>query len=418
MANYISANTGAAIDAAIAATADIGDPTAITQDSTHRFVSDAQILGWNKAEESASYMGPNNIAPANLNGTVTFIFDDSLLAHYTKALPIFETYNAVATATAITDYIDTLGYLTSTQLLSLQNTYGWEIASHSKSHFDLTTATTQQLDDELRLSKEALEALGINVSSFIYPLNAQNTTVKEATAKYYKCARGNNGTYQINTTTPLDHYALDNILIDDHTAIATFKGYMDTAKADGKWLIMYMHDLDADDEIALAELLAYAGTIGLEILTLKDGLAKAGNRVQIGTKVYADNTTIYASKTKVVNLGVGGSGDPLYPIHIFGATSGAEVRFDSDTSVNKTRLLSNSDGKFYFQSGTAFIEGSTSDIVFSGIFGSPLKFVIYANGRICIGNVPEYADNTAAKGAGLVNGDVYRTGDALKVAHA
>jgi hypothetical protein len=38
-------------------------------------------------------------------------------------------------------------------------------------------------------------------------------------------------------------------------------------------------------------------------------------------------------------------------------------------------------------------------------------------GRLNIGTTPEYADNTAALGGGLVAGDVYRTGDNLKVVH-
>jgi hypothetical protein len=33
-------------------------------------------------------------------------------------------------------------------------------------------------------------------------------------------------------------------------------------------------------------------------------------------------------------------------------------------------------------------------------------------------NLPEYANNTAAKAGGLKDGDVYRTGDAVKVVHS
>ena len=34
-----------------------------------------------------------------------------------------------------------------------------------------------------------------------------------------------------------------------------------------------------------------------------------------------------------------------------------------------------------------------------------------------LSNIAEYADNAAALGAGLVAGDVYRTGDTLKIVH-
>lgn len=33
-------------------------------------------------------------------------------------------------------------------------------------------------------------------------------------------------------------------------------------------------------------------------------------------------------------------------------------------------------------------------------------------------DIPSYADNTAAITGGLVNGDVYRTGDLLKIVHS
>ena len=39
------------------------------------------------------------------------------------------------------------------------------------------------------------------------------------------------------------------------------------------------------------------------------------------------------------------------------------------------------------------------------------------HGNLNITSVSEYADNTAAIAAGLTTGDVYRTGDLLKIVH-
>ena len=382
MADYNSIHTGAVIDAAITKTNNMNDRAAI------------------------------NLEPKYGAGIVTFMFDDALPSAFTKAYPIFETAGEIGVATAITDLIDTAGYLTTAQLLTLQ-TSGWEIASHSKSHVNLTTATPQELDDELKLSKEALESNGIIVSSFAYPLAAQNSDVMAATAKYYKCARGNNGTFTINAASISNPYALENIQIDDHTLLNTYKGYIDTADTEDRWVILYMHDIDANDETTLSELITYVQSKNMQIVTLARGIELMGRRIYVSPSTHITESTI-----KTTNLGVGSAGEPSFPLHLFGGDSGIEQRFDSTGTVNKTRLLADANGKFYFQSGTEFTEASSSDIVFSGIYGSPLRFIIYANGRIFIGSVPEYADNTTAKAGGLVNGDVYRTGDALKVAHA
>lgn len=44
--------------------------------------------------------------------------------------------------------------------------------------------------------------------------------------------------------------------------------------------------------------------------------------------------------------------------------------------------------------------------------------VTEVEGNICICNIPEYADNAAAKSGGLVDGQMYRTGDLLKIVHS
>ena len=55
-----------------------------------------------------------------------------------------------------------------------------------------------------------------------------------------------------------------------------------------------------------------------------------------------------------------------------------------------------------------------------GIFDQLIWLTKKVNQLCCITNytdLPEYADNAAAIAAGLTSGQVYRTGDLLKVVH-
>jgi peptidoglycan/xylan/chitin deacetylase (PgdA/CDA1 family) len=357
---------------------------------------------------------PLSIVPYSTNGAVTFIFDDCLPSTYTKVLPLFNSKNVSAVSAAISGLVNTVGYLTSEQLTLLQAA-GWEIASHSQTHADLTAISEDSLDKELRLSKQQLEEMGLIINNLVYPFNYQNLTVRSYARKYYRSARG--GSYAINPVPPILTYALNNLQFDDPTLLESYKLKVDTCAAQNRWVIFYLHDIATEDSIAVASLIDYIKSKDVPILTMNQALNIAGNRYEAGEGFYFTSTSAWISNIKAAKIGTGAAGTPAYPLHLFGGATGIEQRFEGTGATNKTRFLSNADGKFYIQSGSEFTEGSSTDIIFSGIFGSPARFTILADGKVKIGVVPEYADNAAAIAAGLVSGTLYRTSDAVKVVH-
>ena len=64
------------------------------------------------------------------------MFDDGWLEDYTVIMPLAEEYgircNSALMSNAVTG--QTEGYMNVTQALELQNTYGWEMCCHTKSH--------------------------------------------------------------------------------------------------------------------------------------------------------------------------------------------------------------------------------------------------------------------------------------------
>ena len=80
-------------------------------------------------------------------------------------------------------------------------------------------------------------------------------------------------------------------------------------------------------------------------------------------------------------LGIGVA-TPSVQLHI--KNTSADVYMEANT--NKTRLLSdNVSGNFWIETGSAYTSGSTADIVFSGMFGTPEHMRIKGNGNVGIG---------------------------------
>ena len=141
----------------------------------------------------------NNPTPT---AKVSFTFDDGLASAYTQAAPTLAKYGLTGTNYVITNCVgmtttpntcraDTnRPYMSWAQVQALQNTYGWEIGSHTVDHKCLasnakqdpgdcqaSTLTTAQVDTELANSKSALASHGIAATDFAPPYGDYNTSV-------------------------------------------------------------------------------------------------------------------------------------------------------------------------------------------------------------------------------------------------
>jgi peptidoglycan/xylan/chitin deacetylase (PgdA/CDA1 family) len=202
----------------------------------------------------------DNPAPEPL---VSFTFDDGALSALMQAAPTLQKYELTGTNYVITECVgmsatpntcraDTdVPYMTWAQIQQLQNTYGWEIGSHTVTHQCLvsvgndcqaTKLTPAQVDAELANSKAALAANGITATAFAPPYGDYDMSAVAQVAKYYSSMRGFADTG--NNIWPLGDYLLHNVPVQEVTTpVAALKLKVDEAIAEKKWVVFTFHDI-------------------------------------------------------------------------------------------------------------------------------------------------------------------------------
>lgn len=194
---------------------------------------------------------------------VSFTFDDGLESAITQAAPTLAKYGLTGTNYVISGCVGMTTtpntcranteakYMSWAQLTSLQNTYGWEIGSHTATHPYLATKdatdgqpkvlTPAQVAAELVNSKRTLGVHGINATSFSSPYGDYNNDTLAQIAKVYASHRG--FADQKTNDWPYNDYLLNNKQVQAGVTVAQVKSYIDTAIAGKQWLVLTMHDI-------------------------------------------------------------------------------------------------------------------------------------------------------------------------------
>ncbi len=139
---------------------------------------------------------------------VVLSFDDGYLGQYLYAMPILEKQGWGGQLNLKAEGSD----LSSKQVKKMYRA-GWEIASHTITHPDLTTLDPATLEQELVGSKEMLEKdLGIEIVNFCYPAGQYNAEVADAVeaAGYRGATTVNPGLGEKSMPYELDRVRIDN----------------------------------------------------------------------------------------------------------------------------------------------------------------------------------------------------------------
>ncbi|HSX06448.1 MAG TPA: polysaccharide deacetylase family protein [Candidatus Saccharimonadia bacterium] len=274
---------------------------------------------------------------------VSFTFDDGLSSALLAAQTL-HTYGYSATDYVITHCVGmknpntcaangSVDYMSWSDIHSLQDTYGWEIGSHTQTH-PLTAAadnknlTDQQLDQEMSGSQADLAAQGFTATDLASPYGDYDNRSLAVIAKYYASHRafqdlsytattGNTTATAVTGTStfpyyspyssyPYNNYLLTVMEVQGDVSVQAVESAIDQSIANHQWLILVFHNIVsgtasiAKDDYQystanLAAIAAYVQSKNLPVVHVHDGLAS-------GTNIMADsafNNTIstYASPT-------------------------------------------------------------------------------------------------------------------------
>ena len=115
-------------------------------------------------------------------------FDDGYADNYKYAFPVLQEEQVPATFFVVSSSVGKNNRMTAGQLREML-AKGMKIGSHTVNHEDLTGMSTQEVDFELRTSKEALEKiLGEPVCALAYPTGKVNKEILEKAKTCYEMA--------------------------------------------------------------------------------------------------------------------------------------------------------------------------------------------------------------------------------------
>jgi len=229
-------------------------------------------------------------------GIVTFWTDDGDIADWTVFRPIFNERGIPFVTAIVTNTVGNSGKLTLSQLLQLQEE-GHEIASHGHTHQYLTQLSDEEVEYEIRTSKEWLTNNGFKGESLAFPFGDFGEREKEIAKKYFRSARSSEfGTNGLNDS-PIPTFELVAIWLDGNVAstpqndplglgVNTFqyyKHYIDQAHENNSWLIICFHSWESLAQSQLfIDVVDYAMS-KCDILTASQALDKVGNVLEVGS---------------------------------------------------------------------------------------------------------------------------------------
>jgi hypothetical protein len=197
-------------------------------------------------------------------GVVSIAFDDSNASQYDLARPKMDALGFRGTQYTIVDRLGTPAFLTLSQLRSLQNSSGWEVAGHAYTaaahDTRYSTLTAAACDDELRQLKAWLVGNGFPAESFAYPGGIFSATtdgvpIDQLVSRYFTSGRTilyNRTIEQKPVGVPMRLRAVSSIskvIGSGNRAypanLAGPGGLLDRCAGSGSWLILTFHKITA-----------------------------------------------------------------------------------------------------------------------------------------------------------------------------
>lgn len=193
---------------------------------------------------------------------------------------------------------------------------GGEILSHSHTHRNMMTLTTDELHTEMSESKRILNENGFAVEGFVYPYNAVNPPTKAVTSQYYDYGfTGVNSVYDTGDNFRwFDNHEIARIGVgsyfdqpeegfpQDTSSLAYLKARVDWSIENNNLMVMTLHSLrdtfPAEQQEIFRQIIDYIRSKGYDIVSPSQAFARYGNIIQVGWEGQSNHTMIDADGFK------------------------------------------------------------------------------------------------------------------------
>ena len=210
-------------------------------------------------------------------GFVSFVIDDGHSSDWSTKRPIFEEKGAVASVAIVSSWSGVRQ--TSDSELRTLLSHGWEVLAHSRTHIREDSLSVGQLESQIQGAQEDLAARGFSTRIHVYPYGAYGRTTELVVRENFDAALTAGGGF--NRLPITDWFAIRRINLGTAYArpgqntLAFYKGLVDSTRVGGHWLIFMIHELTSADSANLSAVLDHSQSLGLSILTVSQGLARA-----------------------------------------------------------------------------------------------------------------------------------------------
>ncbi len=215
-----------------------------------------------------------------MSGKITFHFDDGFSSHYEKVFRLFEKYGFKGCIALLASFRP-VNAISVEQALRMQEA-GWEILSHSVEHKRMSQYDAKLGESEITLSKQLLEAKGFVTKAFVTPMSECHPLYRPLLQANYDAAftsYTNSKLVPIEKLVikrPINCYELNRACMSGKS-IEELKEYVDYVLENDAWLNLYDHDIAVGENVTeetLEELLLYCRSLGVEIVTVSEAIAK------------------------------------------------------------------------------------------------------------------------------------------------
>jgi peptidoglycan/xylan/chitin deacetylase (PgdA/CDA1 family) len=174
-------------------------------------------------------------------GTASITFDDGRTNQYENARPVLDAAGFKGTFYIISDALGwgSKNYMAAPQLRRLA-AGGHEIGNHTKTHDDLTTLSSSEVDSQFAASQAKIrKASGVTPTTCAYPYGRSDASVQRIAAKYFSACRGTSG--GVNKAASVKRYDLRAFYVTTSTTPAQVRKAAADAKANGTWIVFVFH---------------------------------------------------------------------------------------------------------------------------------------------------------------------------------